>query len=145
MKSSSNTSPGIGIWRICQVASLLYIIVSVISMIATSKRSTFGMALFFILLWNVLILLCLFIWFIINYNYFADSDLFHGMYCGVTLMEAFNLVAGAVLLFAESIAVKGVEGAGKARISYIILSILSIVLAALQFLYVNKGFYSKRK
>lgn len=47
-------------------------------------------------------------------------------------MEAFNLVAGAVLLFAESIAVKGVEGAGKARISYIILSILSIVLAALQ-------------
>ena len=27
------------------------------------------MALFFILLWNVLILLCLFIWFIINYNY----------------------------------------------------------------------------
>ena len=47
-------------------------------------------------------------------------------------MEAFNLVAGAVLLFAESIAVKGVESAGKARISYIILSILSIVLAALQ-------------
>ena len=47
-------------------------------------------------------------------------------------MEAFNLVAGAVLLFAESIAVKGVEGAGKARISYIILSSLSIVLAALQ-------------
>lgn len=54
------------------------------------------------------------------------------MYCGVTLMEAFNLVAGAVLLFAESIAVKAVEGAGKARVLYIILSILSIVLAALQ-------------
>ena len=47
-------------------------------------------------------------------------------------MEAFNLVAGAVLLFAESIAVKGVEGAGKARVLYIILSILSIILAALQ-------------
>ena len=54
------------------------------------------------------------------------------MYCGVTLMEAFNLIAGAVLLFAESIAVKSVEGTGKARIFYVILSVLSIILAALQ-------------
>ena len=54
------------------------------------------------------------------------------MYCGVTLMEAFNLIAGAVLLFAESIAVKSVEGTGRARILYVILSILSVVLAALQ-------------
>ncbi|KAK8802608.1 hypothetical protein WA171_006285 [Blastocystis sp. BT1] len=145
MGRSRNTSPGVGVWRISQVASLLYIIVAIISLFFTPTKSTFGAAFFFLLLWNVIILICLFVWYIINNSSFSDSDLFHGMYVGVTFMAALNIIAEAVVLIAESIAIKSIEGTGTTRTLYIVLAVLSAILAVMQIIYVKKAFYSKQK
>ena len=55
----------------------MYIVIALFAMIGTSKSSTFGVAIFFLMLWNVIILICLFGWFFINKSYvgaLADTD-----------------------------------------------------------------------
>lgn len=54
------------------------------------------------------------------------------MQVGVTLMTAFNIIAESIVLFAETSAIKGIEGTGLVRTLYILLGIVSFVLAALQ-------------
>lgn len=57
------------------------------------------------------------------------------MYVGVTFMAALNIIAEAVVLIAESIAIRSVEGTGMTRTLYIILAILSAILAVIQVLF----------
>lgn len=47
-------------------------------------------------------------------------------------MTAFNIIAESIVLFAETSAIKGIEGTGLVRTLYILLGIVSFVLAALQ-------------
>ena len=58
------------------------------------------------------------------------------MYVGVTFMAALNIIAEAVVLIAESIAIKGIEGTGMTRTLYIILAVLSAILAVMQVVFV---------
>ena len=53
---------------------------------------------------------------------------------GVTLMTSFNIIAEAIVLFAETSAISGLDGTGAVRTLYIILGIVSFILAALQVL-----------
>ena len=58
------------------------------------------------------------------------------MYVGVTFMAALNIIAEAVVLIAESIAIKSIEGTGTTRTLYIVLAILSAILAVMQVTFV---------
>lgn len=49
-------------------------------------------------------------------------------------MTSFNILAEAIVLFAETNAISGLDGTGAVRTLYIILGIVSFVLAALQVL-----------
>ena len=49
-------------------------------------------------------------------------------------MTSFNILAEAIVLFAETNAISGLDGTGTVRTLYIILGIVSFVLAALQVL-----------
>ena len=79
MSRSRNSSPGRGMWMISQVRfevnvhlqilALIYVIVAILAMIATSKSSTFGIAIFFLMLWNVIILIGLFVSYLLNSAY----------------------------------------------------------------------------
>ena len=79
MSRSRNNSPGRGMWMISQVRfevnvhlkilALIYVIVAILAMIATSKSSTFGIAIFFLMLWNVIILIGLFVSYLLNSAY----------------------------------------------------------------------------
>ena len=63
---------------------------------------------------------------------FTRSDLFHGMYCGVTLIEALNIFVEGAVLIAEASVISVIEGTGFARTMYVILAIVSFVLAIAQ-------------
>lgn len=52
-----------------QIVSAVYIVVAILAMISTSTASTFGVAIFFLMLWNVIILIGLFILHILTTNY----------------------------------------------------------------------------
>lgn len=137
-----STKLNYGVLLIDQILALVYVIVAILAMIATSKSSTFGIAIFFLMLWNVIILIGLFISYIFNsvyvsivhpfYLQFRDSNLFHGMYVGVTLMEALNIFIEGTILIAEASVISVIEGTGFARAMYIILAIVSFVLAIAQ-------------
>ena len=142
MSARNNKHPGIGMWMVSQVLALIYVIIAIIAMIATSKSSTFGVAIFFIMLWNVIILIGLFVMYITNNLYFTRSDLFHGMYCGVTLIEGLNIFVEGAVLIAEASVIAVIEGTGFARTMYIILAIISFVLAIAQLMYVKLAFLS---
>ena len=58
------------------------------------------------------------------------------MYVGVTFMAALNISAEAVVLIAESIAIKSIEGTGTTRTLYIVLAVLSAILAVMQVTFV---------
>ncbi len=58
------------------------------------------------------------------------------MYVGVTFMAALNIIAEAVVLIAESIAIKSIEGTGTTRTLYIVLAVLSAILAVMQVTFV---------
>ena len=62
------------------------------------------------------------------------------MYVGVTFMAALNIIAEAVVLIAESIAIKSIEGTGMTRTLYIVLAVLSAVLAVMQVLFGWHGY-----
>ena len=47
----------------------MYIVVAILAMIGTSTASTFGVAIFFLMLWNVIILIGLFVWYFLNISY----------------------------------------------------------------------------
>ncbi|OAO11769.1 hypothetical protein AV274_6604 [Blastocystis sp. ATCC 50177/Nand II] len=133
------------VWTVEQIVSAVYIVVAILAMIGTSTASTFGVAIFFLMLWNVIILIGLFVWYFLNTSYFKDSDLFHGMYCGVTLIEGLNILVEAVLLIAESSAISGIQGTSFTKAMYILLAIVSVFVSVMQFVYVKTAFYSKRK
>ena len=56
------------------------------------------------------------------------------MQVGVTLMTSFNILAEAIVLFAETSAISKLDGTGSVRALYIIIGIVSFILAALQVL-----------
>ena len=56
------------------------------------------------------------------------------MQVGVTLMTSFNILAEAIVLFAETSAISKLDGTGSVRAFYIIIGIVSFILAALQVL-----------
>ena len=54
------------------------------------------------------------------------------MYCGVTLIECLNILVEAVILIAEGSAISVVQGTSFTKTMYILLAIVSVVVAVLQ-------------